>query len=254
MNYEELLNAATALGDSLLENGAEIYRVEESMHRMFQAYGAQGDVFAIPTCIVASVSAKDGRTFSKTKRIYTRGTNFDKVKELNDLCRRVCRDTPSLESVWEELRSIESRPVYRSLWQILACALVAFSFTLFFGGNLADAFCAAPAGALVKLATIKMEKFHTNQFFTYIAGSALGALIALTAVHLHLGVNLDKIIIGVFMNLVPGVAMTNAIRDIIAGDLVSGIAKVVEALMIGVAIALGAGIAIFAARLVWGVV
>lgn len=254
MNYEELLNAATALGDSLLENGAEIYRVEESMHRIFKAYGAEGDVFAIPTCIVASVTTQDGQTFSKTKRIYSRGTNFDKVTELNDLCRRICQDTPSLESIRDELKAIESRPVYRTIWQVLACALVSFSFTLFFGGNLTDAFCAAPAGALVKLATIKMEKFHTNPFFTYIAGSALGALVALAAVHLHFSTNLDKIIIGVFMNLVPGVAMTNAIRDIIAGDLVSGIVKVVEALMIGVAIALGAGIAISAARLAWGVV
>ena len=253
MDYEELLNTVMSLGTSLLENGAEIYRVEESMNRVYAAYGTQGDVFVIPSCIFSSISSSEGKTFSKTKRIVSHGVNFDRIAELNDLCRRICQAPPPLEDVCAELNKISYRPSFAFLWQVLACALVASAFTLLFGGNFADALCSIPAAILVKLLTNKMEKLHTNSFFTYIAGSALGAMIALAAVAVGVGFHQDKIIIGVFMNLVPGMAMTNAIRDIIAGDLVSGIFKIVEAIMIGVAIAIGAGLAISVSRIIWGV-
>ena len=50
------------------------------------------------------------------------------------------------------------------------------------------------------------------------------------------------IIIGVIMPLLPGVALTNCIRDIMNGDLVSGSARLMEALLTGGCIAVGAGI------------
>ena len=56
-----------------------------------------------------------------------------------------------------------------------------------------------------------------------------------------LGHNPDFITIGALMILVPGIAFTNAMRDIMAGDLTSGVNKVVEALLIATAIALGTG-------------
>jgi uncharacterized membrane protein YjjP (DUF1212 family) len=43
------------------------------------------------------------------------------------------------------------------------------------------------------------------------------------------------------MLLVPGLAITNAIRDTMAGDLVAGTARTVEAIFIAAAIATGAG-------------
>ncbi len=253
MDHEELLSTVTALGASLLENGAEIYRVEESMNLLYAAYGEKGEVFVIPSCIFSSISAGEGRTFTKTKRVSPRGANFDRIAALNDLCRRVCSTTPPLSQVRRELDEINHRAFFPFLWQVFGSALVAFAFTLLFNGSLADAICSIPAAVLVKLLTRGMEKAHTNSFFTYIAGSALGAFIALAAVALGLGQHHDRIIIGVFMNLVPGMAMTNAIRDIIAGDLLSGIFKIVEALMVGLAIAIGAGLAISFSRVFWGV-
>ena len=61
--------------------------------------------------------------------------------------------------------------------------------------------------------------------------------------------HIDKMVIGAIMNLVPGVAITNSMRDIIAGDLLAGQAKLVEALFIATAIALGAGMVLSLHRL-----
>lgn len=252
MNYDKLLNISSDIGYSLLESGAEIYRVEESMHRIFKAYGVDGDVYAITNCIIATVCTEDGRSLTRTRRLYCRNTNFDKIIQLNQLCRSICKDTPDYKTIEEELERIRQRPVYGLPLQVAAYAIVAFTLTLFFGGNLADACCALIPGASIKLVLVKMDKFHTNQFFMYVVASCLASILAILAVKLHLAVNADKIIIGTFMNLVPGVAITYAISDIIAGDLVAGLSKFTEALFIAVALALGTGIAFSAIRMIGG--
>ena len=43
------------------------------------------------------------------------------------------------------------------------------------------------------------------------------------------------------MLLVPGLAITNAIRDTVAGDFLSGLSRAAEAFLIAVAIAVGTG-------------
>lgn len=254
MNYEDLINTATDVGYMLLANGAEIYRVEESMQRIFLAYAVEtGEIFVIPTCIYVTISTPDGRPITKIKRLYSRCTNLDKVEQGNDLCRRICRDVPDFKTIRRELQKIDQSPNYSFLQQILAFGLVSFAFTLFYGGNLADAVCAIFCGAAVKGISFQMEKFHANSFFTNILSSGAAAAIALIAVHFNVGLNSDKIIIGALMNLVPGIAITSFMRDLIAGDLIAGLIRFTESLLVATAIAIGAGIALTATRAIWGV-
>lgn len=254
MNYDELINTATEVGHMLLANGAEIYRVEESIQRIVRAYSAgSADVFAIPTCIYVTVGTPDGRPLTKIKRCYTRGVNLDKVDRVNDLCRRICRDRPDFGEIRAELRGIDARPVYTFLEQVLAFSLIAFAFTLFYGGTLPDALVAVVCGAVMKVVSHQMNRFRANSFFTNILASGAGALIALTAVHYNFGLNSDKIIIGALMNLVPGIAITSFMRDLIAGDLIAGLIRFTESLLVATAIALGAGTALTITRAVWGV-
>lgn len=80
--------------------------------------------------------------------------------------------------------------------------------------------------------------------------SGMTAALALLSVWAGAGQHVDKIVIGAFMNLVPGVAFTNSLRDIIAGDLIAGLTRLTEALLTALAMALGAGIVMTAAK--WG--
>ena len=84
-----------------------------------------------------------------------------------------------------------------------------------------------------------MGKLDTNLFYKSILASALSALLACFFVFLGFG---SEIIIGVFMTLLPGVMITNFMREIIVGDWLTGITKLVEALLIATGIALGTGI------------
>ena len=89
----------------------------------------------------------------------------------------------------------------------------------------------------------------TKSCFVTAISSAVTAFLAVFWVEIGVADHIDKMVIGAIMNLVPGVAITNSMRDIIAGDLLAGQAKLVEALFIATAIALGAGMVLSLHRL-----
>lgn len=224
------------------------------MRRIFSAYGEKsGEVFAIPTFISVSISTPDGRPITAIRRIPTRQVDMNRVERANDLCRRICRNKPDFENVEREIRRISSLPSIPFWAQIVAFAFVAATFTLFYGGSMADAGVAFLCGAVIKPIWWLLERFHVNQFFLYIAASFVPAAIGFLFAHFDVALNYDKIIIGALMNLVPGIAITDFMRDIIAGDMIAGVLRFTESFLVAAGIAIGAGIALTALRTLLGV-
>lgn len=241
--YQKLLNAALDLGHLLLENGAEIYRVEDSIQHVLYAYGAKHvDVFAITNSITVTITLANDTCYTRLRRVYSRTTNFQIVEALNDLSRYVCVNRPSAEEFNKRIKEIRRLPRYSEWIMAVGYAGVAFGFTLMFGGTLLDALVALVTGALVRVIVWALEWLHTNGFFINLCSSFVVTLIAIYAVQYQIAQHSDLIIIGTLMTLVPGVAITNAMRDIIAGDLMAGTMKAVEALMVALALAIGTGI------------
>lgn len=255
MDYDGLLDLAADLGYGLLESGAEIYRVEESIQRLLHAYGiAQADPFVIPNCIIVSFRTPLGQTLTQVRRMPSHGTDVDLIERYNDLCRRLCREAPPLEEAQTQLHAIgQTRRCYSFPVLMGAYFAVAAAFCLLFGGLFRDALCAGIGGLAIGLALTALTFLHANLFFKSMLCSALSALLALTLTHLGLGVHGQLIIIGSMMALVPGLSFTNAIRDVMAGDMVAGITKIADALLTGISIALGTGFALGLTRLLWGV-
>lgn len=250
MHSDALLDLATELGYRLAQSGAEIYRVEDSVSRLLAAYGVTtGQVFAIPSCLWVSLTADDGRALTRVRRIPYHGTDITRLEALNALCRRLCRETPgfddaraALDKAWNDCKT------YSPKVTLAAYFLGAGAFTLFWGGDWQDALCGGLCGVAIALCLALLDKLGANLFFRTIAGGAVSAMLALALTYAGAGHNLDFITIGALMILVPGVAATYAIRDIMAGDLLSGIIKLGEALLVGAAIALGTGLALTIAQ------
>ncbi len=254
MDYDRLVNTVADVGYLLIANGAEISRAEESMRRIFAAYGAErSEVFAIPTFLSISVSTPAGRPVTALRRILSRRVDMTRVDLANSLCRRVCRTTPDFSAVSRELRRISARRPFPFPVQVAGFAVVAFGFTLFYGGSYADAAVALLCGAVAKLVCRLLERLRTNLFFVNVAASFVAAAIALSFAQFFAQLSYDKIIIGALMNLVPGIAITDFMRDIIAGDLIAGLLRLAESVLVAGAIAIGAGIALTAVRMLWGV-
>ena len=255
MDHDQLLNLATDLGYGLLESGAEIYRVEESIQRLLHAYGVQqADPFVIPNCIIVSLVTPEGTTKTQVRRMPSHGTDVDLLERYNDLCRRLCREPLPIPEALQALRLIrENRRSYPLPVRLTAYTMGAAFFSLFFGGTLRDALCAGICGCFIGLALTGMTRLHTNLFFQSMLGAALSAFTALGLVYIGLGQHSQLIIIGALMALVPGIMFTNAIRDVMAGDMMAGLSKIADALLTGVAVALGTAFALTAIRLLWGV-
>ena len=250
---ERLLNFCCELCRQLMCNGAEIYRVEESANRLLAAYGCEEtEVFAIPSCVIIKVQGAE-HSHTKAIRIRTSSNNLDKLDRLNALCRELCRERPSTEEAARRLQAIVSQPDYTQTVSFLAYGCVAAFFTLFWGGTIADAVVAFPCGLLVKITVENMTRVNANTFFTNVCASAFLAVAPVALAYLGYGIQTDKIIIGSIMLLVPGIAITNVMRDVLAGDFLTALSKFAEVIIVAVAIAIGIAIPVSVARMLWGV-
>ncbi len=244
MDYRSLLDITTEIGYQLAMSGAETFRVEETITRIFAAYGIKAEVFAIPNCLTVSLETDAQKPMTRMRRIGHHGTNLDAVERYNNLSRKICSEKPepSMAAQWvcETKASIRKYP-FRV--RIMGAVLCAAGFILVYGGSYTDAICAFFCGLAAGLIAQLFDKWRVNAFFSTIASAFAIALIANLYGIWGLAVNTDGIIISSLMILVPGLLFTNALRDIIYGDTNSGINRIVQVLLIGVAIALGTGAA-----------
>ncbi len=253
MTITQLSHVAMEMGVILLSNGAETYRVEESMHRICIALGAkEAETFVVPTTIILSVTIDNEKPLTRTRRIHTRKIDLAKVTEINQLSRHICYAPTNYKDLISEIKRIDTVPSYPYLYHVLAFAFISQMFTLFFGGNFLDSCIGFIIGLGIKMQMDIMRRLDTNIFFTNIIGGLIASTVAVIATDLALTTNMDTIIIGSIMTLVPGLAITNSIRDIIAGDHLSGLIKGIEALLIGAAIAAGVVVPLSLLRPFWG--
>jgi len=249
MNREQLLSSALDIGEQMLISGAEVGRVESAIRYICTAYGCRRtDVFTITSSIVLSVEDADGVHGTQTRRITDSKTNLTRLHRLNDLSRRICQDKPDYDTVRKELAAIDQPPY--PLWlEMLASGLIGSSFAIFFGGSLWDGLVAAFLGCGLRLTTWLLQKASMNAIFTNVVAAFLLSFSAIFLARHGIGSDANKIIIGNIMLLIPGIALTNSLRDLISGDIMTGLLRFLDAVLVAAAIAAGY---ILAAQLLGG--
>lgn len=240
MNYDKLLDFSLDLGYRLGMAGAETYRIEDTVNHIMGAYGLHAEAFAIPNCLHISIKTPEGQPMTRMCRIGYHGNDLDAVEKYANLSRRVCAEKPEPEVAMQWLEEIEgSRRYYSFLMYMLGNFLGGFGFGALFGGNAIDSLFAGICGLVIGVVNWFMDKMKANQFFRIITASFLTALLAYYIGSLNITQNTDAVIISALMILVPGLLFTNAMRDIIYGDINSGINRIVQVFLIAAAIALG---------------
>jgi len=253
MEYSKLLDLTTELGYQLAMCGAETFRVEESVVRVLKAYDIEAEVFAIPNCLHISIEPVIGRPLTRMRRIGHHGNDLDSVERFTSVSRRICAEQPAPEIAENWLReAIAGKKSYKLPMYLLGNFLGAFGFAFMFGGNILDGLCAGLCGILIGIINRFLDKMEANQFFRILIAAFVMALPAYGLNALGIVPNSDAAVIGALMILVPGLLFTNAMRDIIYGDTNSGINRIVQVLLIAMAIALGTGSALNVSRNLWG--
>ena len=95
MNYEKLVQGILNIGEAMLQCGAEIFRVEDSLYRMYKSYGfVKYDVYVIPSNIQVTVESPEGEILTQIRHIESTGADYDRLNYLNALSRYVCAYNP----------------------------------------------------------------------------------------------------------------------------------------------------------------
>ena len=205
MDYNLLLELATDLGYRLAMNGAETFRIEESIRRVLLAYNIESEVFAIPNCLTVSIETPEGKPMTRMRRIGFHGNDLDTVEKYSNLSRRICTEVPepTIARQWliETDKSLRS---YSFPIILLGHFLGAFGFAIVFGGNFVDGLCSGISGVLIGLMSWFMGKLKVNPFFNTIASAFIMAFASYIMAALGIAHNADTVIIGALMILVPG--------------------------------------------------
>lgn len=238
---ENLLNCAMDIGEQMLISGAEVHRVEESIKRICSSFGAKRtDVFIITSSMVVSIFTADDKCYTQTRRILNSSTDFEKLHKLNQLSRKICSEKLNdPKTIKDELNKALNRKTYPFWLECICYAVIAGAFTVFFGGGVIEMLVSLVIGAIVRFGIALSEKTITNRIFSKFFSSVIATAFAFAAVKLGLILSADNVIIGNIMTLIPGIGLTNALRDLFTGDSIAGLLRSIEAVLIALAIAAG---------------
>ena len=241
----DMLTTAMDIGQQMLMTGADVTRVEDSVSRICRRFDVDDvQVFCLASLLQASVRMRDGRYCIQMRRIFTSDNNLARLEELNSISRSICSGGLTIEEARGRLEKAKVLECYRPLWYYVAAIFGASSFSLFFGGSLADGLCAAVAS--VPVLFCQRHPFRKcNQMVNTIFQSFVGGLTVNVVMKLGLGQNIDLICIGVIMLLISGMMFGNAMQDFMRSDVLAGGSKLVHALLLAMLIVLGFGISMF---------
>lgn len=246
MQSDKLMNIALKAGEIMLTSGAEIYRVEETIVRICKSYDTYCESFVLPTGIFISVRDSEGSMHTAFKRINNRNVDLHRIDRVNSLSRSLQANRPEYESVLKSLEDIESVRQHPFPARLLAASASSFGFTILFQGTWLDGAAAAIIGAVAYMVNELMARKNLYLFLELFVAGILAGFMSIVAVRLFSGLNEYKIIIGSIMLYLPGVSITNGIKDALYGDLVASLTRLGEALLHVTVLAVGVGIALSA--------
>lgn len=240
MDFRHILSCALDVGEHMLVSGAEVYRVEDCIRRICEAYGATDvDVFTITSSIVATVEPPGEQRITQTRRIAGTQLNLDRLDKLNQLSREMCSTCMEFEPFQQKLQAILREKRYSHPVEMLGYGVMAAGFTVFFGGSWRDFLVAGVIGMIVKIAVWLVGEVRFNHLLSNMIASFLIGTLAFWSVRIGLADTVDMIVIGNIMLVIPGAALTNSLRDMIGGDTMTGMLRFFEACLLAVAIAAG---------------
>lgn len=238
--YQEVLDICLTAGRLMIEGGSEMYRVEDTMLRIARNADINDPrVFATPTCVFMSL---DGGKLSQMKQIRDRNINLELVDRVNELSREFATKKIDLSELKNRIIEVANAPSFPMWMQIIGAAVLSATLMVLFMDDYdwVDFPGAALVGAIGFWAYYEFKKYTKVRFLSELIVAMIMGVLALGLNYLYPKMIIDNILIGALMTLVPGLAMTNALRDLFMGDLLSGIVRMCEAILS--ALALGGGV------------
>ena len=244
MNYEKLVQGILNIGEAMLQCGAEIFRVEDSLYRMHKSYGfVKYDVYVIPSNIQVTVESPEGEILTQIRHIESTGADYDRLNYLNALSRYVCAYNPDDKELVRRYKKVIARPDQSELITGIAQITGGTAFTVFFGGDMQDAVVALIVCLMIVLAGRWLGKREGNPMIYNLILAFLSEVVIISAARIGLGDHPDRIMIGIIMLLVSALGVINGIRDVMQRNFISGALEVMNSMLGAFGIASGIALA-----------
>ncbi|MFC1238959.1 threonine/serine exporter family protein [Treponema vincentii] len=234
------MQIALYAGELLIRNGAEMYRAEETIMRISEAGGIH-DITPFVTPTILFIANGDGENVLYTRNIKKRSNNIAKITLVSDFSRKFETGHIDISEAMDCLRQIDEYKGYPYRFLLFATGIGCGVFAVLVGGKFGDFVAAFFASYIAVFISDKIMARSRTVFTGNFVASMFVGVISILSFEIKLVDNLDNIIVGAALALVPGVAFTAGIRDFISGDLLSGIARIGEAVLVAIAIAFGVG-------------
>ena len=240
VDYKQILKVILDIGEQMINSGAEIGRVEDSMYRLCRSYGfIRVNCWVISSNIQATVETPDGDIFTQIRHVPGGEMNFDRLDYLNSLSRKVCRETPDAPELRRRLDEVLARPAQPKWVHYLAGVLGGTGFAIFFNCDPADSIVAVLASLIIVAIGDALSRIETNPLVFNAIISFIVEIFILLSVRLGIGHHSGNITVGVVMLLISGIGFTNGISDLLHRDTLSGIINISKAVLGATGIAIG---------------
>ena len=239
----KVLSTANTIGKILLTSGAETYRVEEAITLVCRRFDLKSESVVTMTCVLTSAKKKDGEVITEVNRIYSVSNNLNKIDRIHKILLDIHKY--EIDDLEKEIKKLQIQTVYKKKVLLISYCFSAAFFSLLFDGKFRDFLVAGVGGLLIFYMANFANKLKLNNFFINTLGGFLVTIFSSFATKLGIVSTPSYSAIGTLMLLVPGLALTNAIRDLINGDLLAGTSRSIEAALVGSALAIGTGFALF---------
>ncbi|OOB77079.1 MAG: hypothetical protein BEN19_02555 [Epulopiscium sp. Nuni2H_MBin003] len=239
MNVTDVLVLA---GELLLGNGAEVFRVQDTINRIANAYNvADFEIYVLSNGMFMSI-CEDGQHYkASVKNVPITAAHLGRVAQICNLSRSIVAGECTTREAYCELLRIRDMPGKSNVARILYVAIGSGSFCYLIGGTINDIMTTVVSVSILHRYLIYMENHQASKMMLNMIGASIATFFGLLLVNLGLGDDIDNIISASIISLVPGIALTNSIRDLFNGDYLSGTIRLIDALLVAFSIAAGVG-------------
>lgn len=244
MDAKQVLEIALSAGQILLSNGAEAYRVEETIESICSSYDLNCECLSTAKGVFVTVADENNEKVTSLKKVKSKCVDLYRIELVNSFSRSLMYNPVSYEEAKRVLTGIQEAPYFSFPVRIFAASMTSFTYALFFNGTIYDAVISAIISVCIYYMMDKVSHVGFFQFFEFFFSGFIIGSMSLIAEEIFPVLNKGNVITGAIMILIPGVALTNGLKDIIYNDFMSGMVKFGESMLTIIAIGAGIGTAL----------
>jgi uncharacterized membrane protein YjjP (DUF1212 family) len=241
-----ILRLALRIAAAMLASGAQSEDAEAAVGSVTRGLGLDGVQAAVTFSTVSVSHAAPGSPpMSLLYMVRDREADFAHLADVSSLARAIGRGELDLESAESDLARLDRvESTYRPVVVFTAAGLSAMGATVMFDGSLTDALATLGIALAVQPALAAIDRSTLPPFFRVAFGALASTLAVALLVGIGLPINGGLVLTGSLLRFLPGYALVSGFRDIIDQSIVSGTARLAEALLLGAGVAGGVALAL----------